>query len=79
METILKELTEWQKIHRLLPPAEALQKRLQLMERVQWSFATFYCYLNKGKVLKEIYKPHIAEVYGVEIEKIFPPQKTIAQ
>ena len=75
MEQIKKKLTAWQQIHRELPIKVALQKRDEVCKVVEWSAATFYLYLNRGRYVKKIYKPHIAEVYGVAVSKIFPTKK----
>ena len=77
MERIKKDLTAWQKIHTELPIKVALQKRDEVCKVVEWSAATFYLHLNRGRYIKKIYKPHIAEVYGVEVKKIFPQPKKV--
>ena len=70
---IVLPLTNWQKIHRLLPIKEGVQKIEDVVAVSGYSSRSIYR-LMKNPKLRQPIKIAIAKIYKVELNEIFPPQ-----
>ena len=70
----IRPLTEWQKLHRVSEVKNDLKEKV--CSAFGWSEKTFYNHMNGVAETRAYCKPFIAQVYGKELNEIFPPQTT---